>query len=71
MAQPQVLILGQDIFEDGYVIKYPGANEKKSFQKDKLITNVYNIEVRNEDDFFSINNPASIFNNINARMSSY
>jgi len=65
MANPQVLILGQDLIELGYVIKYPPVSEMRSFQNDKLITNVDEIEVNNEDDFFSINNPASIFKDIN------
>ena len=60
MANPQVLFLGQDLFAQGRVTSYPAINEMKSFKGDKLITNDYSIEVKNEDDFFSVGNPKSI-----------
>lgn len=60
----EVNIAGYDIFDLGYVESLPNITEKKTFQKDKLICNSYDIPVNNKDDFFSINNSKSIFNNI-------
>ena len=61
MAETIVKIMGQDIFALGYVLKYPSIQEKKSFKKDKLINNTYNIEVQNKDNIFSVDNPVSMF----------
>lgn len=65
--KPKVLILDEaiDIYAIGKVDKLPSINEYKTFQKDKLILNQITIEVNNSDDFFSANNPKSIFSNIN------
>ncbi len=65
MADPQVLFLGEDLYARGQVITYPAINEMKSFKNDKLITNAYDIQVRNEDNFFSLDNPVSPYNGIN------
>ena len=66
MADPQVIILGNyDIYDLGYVTKLANISEQKTFQKDKLINNTYNLSVDNSDDFFSINNTNSIFSDIN------
>lgn len=49
----------------GYVISYPGISEMKSFKKDKLIANTYEIVVRNTDNAFSVQYPNSIFGGTN------
>lgn len=65
MSNPRVLFLGHDLFDLGYVVKYPEISESKSFQNDKLITNEYSIEVDNRDNQFTSNNPKSILNAVN------
>ena len=65
MAQPTVIILDNiDIYELGKVDKLAQINEKKTFKKDKLISNDYSFTVTNEDDFFSVNSPKSVFSGI-------
>jgi len=67
---PKVLIFDNiDLFERGYVKNLFDVNEKKTFKKAKLITNTYNLEVDNVDDFFSANNPASLFSGSDWRYS--
>jgi len=62
MALPKVEVFGKDIYDLGLVTNIPGIGEQKTFQKDKLITNSFNITARNHEEFFSIGNPASLFN---------
>jgi hypothetical protein len=64
---PQILLLGEDIFER--TLDFVNVNEMKTFNKSKLITNTYTIPVKNEDDFFTVNNSKSIFNGANWRYS--
>lgn len=64
MVDPQVLTLGMDLFALGKVDKLANINEKKTFRKDKLISNSYNLEVNNQDDFFSVNNNKSPFKDL-------
>ena len=65
MADPRIIIANQDIYALGYVSNIAGINEKKTFQKDKLISNTYNLLVENYDNFFSINNSNSLFSGTN------
>lgn len=64
MADPQVLILGTDIFPD-YVERLHDITIEKTFEKLKLISNSYSLPVLNRDNQFSINNPVSMFNGAN------
>jgi hypothetical protein len=63
MAEPQVLILGKDIYSD-YVIKLQDITKEKTFDRMKLTCNTYTLPVLNRDNQFSINNPVSMFNGI-------
>jgi hypothetical protein len=65
MAEPRVLIFGQDIYALGYVPRIDNILERKTFRKDKLVANTYDLTVDNSDDYFSINNSRSPFNNSN------
>jgi len=65
----RVLVLGQDIYALGKVRQIKPIKEQKSFQKDKLITNSYIIDVQNDDDYFSVDNNSSIFKNNDWRYS--
>lgn len=64
MALPQVLLNGVDIYQD-YVKSIEDVTEDKTYDKLKLITNVYNLPVINYNNYFSINNVRSPFNNTN------
>jgi hypothetical protein len=66
---PQIFVLGKDIFALGKVQKFLNVNEMKTFNKSKLITNTYNIPVINDDNYFSVNNPKSDFKGANWRYS--
>lgn len=61
MADPRVIVNGQDLWAEGYVSSIARISEKKTFKKDKLITNTYSFTVNNADDAFSVNNPDSLF----------
>ena len=67
MADPQVNLLGQDIYALGYVDSILPIHEKKTFQKQFLIINSYDLLVKNYDNFFSVDNPVSIFHGTNWR----
>ena len=64
---PEIFILGENIFSR--TLDFLNVNEMKTFQKSKLITNTYTIPLKNEDDFFTVNNSKSIFNGSNWRYS--
>ncbi len=70
---PQVLILGEeiDLYELGYVEKIVNIKENKTFKRDKLIVNTITQIVKNFDNFFSVDNPASIFQNIRWRFDAF
>jgi len=66
----QLIILDQyDLVELGKVSKLININEKRTFRKTKLITNTYTFNVDNDDDFFSVTKPGSIFHGSNWRYS--
>jgi len=66
---PQVLLLGQDLYALRKVSSIFNVEEEKTFRKSKLITNNYVLNVDNEDDFFTPDNQGSIFNGANWRYS--
>lgn len=61
MADPRYLINGQDLYALGYVSQLLNVGEKKTFRRDKLISNSYNFTVENYDNFFTPNNASSMF----------
>ena len=65
MALPQVIVEGYDLVELGYVDEINNIQEYKTFDKDKVIANTYTLNVKNFDEFFSVDNPISIFNSTN------
>jgi hypothetical protein len=67
MSNPQVLYLGQDLYALGYVKSILKVSEYKTFQRDKLIQNSYNLVVKNYDNNFSIDNPVSFLSGIDWR----
>jgi hypothetical protein len=69
-VKPQVWVMGQDIYALGYVKNIINIEEYKTFRRDKVISNSYSLTVKNYNDFFSINNPVSIFKNTNWKYSS-
>lgn len=60
MADIQVLFLGQDLYKLGYVKSLPAISEKKTFKRDKIGTNSFNLICKNIDNFFSNGNENSI-----------
>jgi len=64
---PKILIINDntDIYDPklGLANMVPIINEKKTFGRDLLFTNKISIKVSNSNNFFSINNPATIFSN--------
>lgn len=67
---PQVLILNSqiDLYKLGYVDKkLIKIEEKKTFQRDKIILNQIKLRVHNHDNQFNVDNPNSIFNKIQWR----
>ena len=68
MAQPQVIILDDiDVYDRGDVNKIVNVTEEKTFGRDKLINSQFSIEVKNFDNFYSVDNNASYFKAINWR----
>ena len=68
MADPQVIILNDiDIWKRGDVNKIINVTEEKTFSRDKLINSQFVLEVKNFDNFYSVDNNASYFKNINWR----
>jgi hypothetical protein len=66
----RLIVLGRyDLVEEGKVKNLININEKKTFRKTKLITNTYSFECDNDDDFFSVTKPGSIFHGSNWRYS--
>lgn len=61
MADPRILINNKDIWALGYATSIINVSEQKTFRRDKLISNTYNLVVENYDNFFTVNNPVSIF----------
>jgi hypothetical protein len=63
--QPKVFLLSEDIdlYADGKVKTLPPLLERKTFQKDKLISNEIRMVFKNHDDFLSTNNPKSLVAN--------
>ena len=53
MSDPRILLANQDIWALGYASNIINVTEQKTFKKDKLITNSYNLTVENYDNFFS------------------
>ena len=64
MADPRVLVYGKDLWALGLVTALPKVKEKKTYRRDLLISNNYNIPVINTNDIFSIGNPKSFLNGI-------
>ena len=62
MADPQIIILDDiDIYARGDVQKIINVTEEKTFGRDKLINSQFSIEVKNFDNFYSIDNNSSYF----------
>ena len=55
----QVTAFGVDIWDLGYVLEVPNITEQRTFRGAKLITNEFDITVKNIDNAFSLNNPVS------------
>lgn len=72
-VNPQVLLLGDsiDIYAKGHIDKLLNIVEYKTFSKDKLFSNNIKQVVRNNDNFYSIDNSKSFFNGANWRYGSY
>lgn len=72
-VQPKVTILTDeiDIYDLGYIEKLISVTTEKTFKRDKLIINEITQEVKNFDNFFSVDNSLSIFNAINWVYGSY
>jgi len=66
---PQIIIQGVDIFELGFVNEMLNVNEMKTYNKSKLITNIYEIPVTNIGYYFSVNHPESNFKGTDWRYS--
>ena len=64
MSLPKVLFLGYDLVAEGIVSAIPVQTSMKGFGRGKLTPNNFSIKCKNTDDFFSIDNPNSILNNI-------
>ena len=64
MANPRLIFLGQDLVDLGYVIDIPDITERKTFQRDLVFINEFDFEVKNFDNFFSVNNSSSILNGV-------
>lgn len=62
MAEPTVTFLGQDLWAQGYVEDLPNLTERKTFRRDKLISNEYDLIVDNSNNFFSMDNSKSLLN---------
>lgn len=61
---PQVLYLGRDLFDLGYVMAIPDIMESKGFGRGKLAPSDFTFEVKNIDNQFSIDNMKSFLNGI-------
>ena len=64
MAEPKVEVYGKDLYKLGLVTKLPLVKEKKTYRRDLLIANSYDIPVINTSDLFSIGNEKSFLNGI-------
>lgn len=62
---PEVNLLGFDLYNLGYVDDIINISEQRTFKKDKLFVNEYKLKVKNFDNFFSIDNNVSLFKNNN------
>lgn len=69
MASRLIVLDRFDLIEEGKVQNLINVNEKKTFRKSKLITNTYSFNCDNDDDFFSVNKPSSVFHGSNWRYS--
>lgn len=65
MSNPKVLFLGMDLFDEGRVARISNISEKRTFNRDKLISNEYTVEVFNNDDYFTPGFSGSILNGVN------
>ncbi len=59
MANPRILLMGKDLYAMGVLNTIPEINETKGFGRGKLSPSDMTLEVKNFDDQFSIDNPAS------------
>jgi len=64
---PRVLILDDEIDIYDRVDKLIKITEQKTFKRDKLIINDISLTANNYDNYFSVNNSNSIFNNVRWR----
>ena len=66
MADPKLMLLGQDLIALGLVEieTLPDVIERRTFKRDSLITNDYNFKCKKIDYFFSTGNSDSMFNGI-------
>ena len=69
VKQPQVLILNSqiDLYALGYVKNINDIEERKTFQRDKVITNQMSIPLHNQDNQFNPGHQNSILNGTNWR----
>lgn len=70
MANPQVLFMGQDLWDFGInhknlVQDLPDIYEQISFNRDKLVASDFTFRLRNIDGDFSLGNPKSFLNGAN------
>jgi len=61
---PRVEFLGVDAYALGHIDKLFKIKYMRTFKKDKLIRNNISINVKNFNNFYSVNHPASLFSNI-------
>jgi hypothetical protein len=62
---PRVIFLNdKDVYALGHIKQLPNISEQKTFQRERAINNSYILNVDNADNFYSINNPVSYFNNV-------
>lgn len=59
MANPRILLIGKDLYALGVLNSIPEINETKGFGRGKLSPSDMTLEVKNYDNQFSIDNPAS------------
>lgn len=58
---PKVLITDNeiDIYDLGYCTNFISVTSQKTFQRDKVVSDSFDFEVLNSDNFFSVDNPVS------------
>ena len=62
-GKPHVFMINynNDLYAEGRLIEFPIVTEEKTFGRDKIISNEMVLRVRNDDNYFSVNNRKSPF----------